>query len=46
MRVMYRQGRLRTVAKIGVLSFVYLVAGALTLAATALYAFVTLEATP
>jgi hypothetical protein len=46
MRVMYRQGRLRTVAKLGVLSFVYLVAGALTLAATALYAFVTLEATP
>ncbi len=42
MRVMYRQGRLRTVAKLGVLAFVYLVAGSLTLAATALYAFVTL----
>jgi len=42
MRVMYRQGRLRTVAKLGVLSLVYLVAGAFTVAATALYAFVTL----
>ncbi|HEX4618103.1 MAG TPA: DUF3667 domain-containing protein [Steroidobacteraceae bacterium] len=42
MRVMYRQGRLRTVAKLGFLSFVYLVAGSLMLAATALYAFVTL----
>ena len=42
MRVMYRQGRLRTLAKLGVLSLVYLVAGALTVAATALYAFVTL----
>ncbi|MFZ1099898.1 MAG: DUF3667 domain-containing protein [Steroidobacteraceae bacterium] len=42
MRVMYGQGRLRTVAKLGGLAFVYLVAGSLTLAATALYAFVTL----
>ena len=42
MRVMYRQGKLRTVAKLGFLSFVYLVAGSLMLAATALYAFVTL----
>jgi len=42
MRVMYGQGRLRTVAKLGVLAFVYLVAGAFTVAATALYAFVTL----
>lgn len=42
MRVMYGQGRMRTVAKLGVLSFVYLVAGSLMLAATALYAFVTL----
>ncbi len=42
MRVMYRQGRVRTVAKLGFLSFVYLVAGSLMLAATALYAFVTL----
>ena len=42
MRVMYRQGWLRTVAKLGSLSFVYLVAGSLMLAATALYAFVTL----
>src|SRR5579864_6857577 len=42
MRVMYRQGRLRTVAKLGLLAFVYLVAGAFTVAATALYAFVTL----
>ncbi|MGC1729723.1 MAG: hypothetical protein WA747_10110, partial [Steroidobacteraceae bacterium] len=42
MRVMYGQGRLRTVAKLGVLSFVYLVAGSLMLAATGLYAFMTL----
>ena len=42
MRVMYRQGRARTLAKLGFLSFVYLVAGSLMLAATALYAFVTL----
>jgi hypothetical protein len=42
MRVMYRQGRLRTGAKLAVLSLVYLVAGALMVGATALYAFVTL----
>jgi hypothetical protein len=42
MRVMYGQGRMRTVAKLAVLSFVYLVAGSLMVAATALYAFVTL----
>ena len=42
MRVMYRQGGLRTVVKLGFLSFVYLVAGSLMVAATALYAFVTL----
>ena len=42
MRVMYGQGRLRTVAKLGGLAFFYLVAGSLMLAATALYAFVTL----
>ena len=42
MRVMYRQGRLRTGVKLGFLSFVYLVAGSVMLAATALYAFVTL----
>lgn len=42
MRVMYRQGGLRTGFKLGFLSFVYLVAGSVMLAATALYAFVTL----
>lgn len=42
MRLMYRQGRLRTIAKLGFLSFVYLVAGSFMIAATALYAFVTL----
>jgi Protein of unknown function (DUF3667) len=42
MRVMYEQGPARTVAKFAVLAFVYLVAGSLMVAATALYAFVTL----
>ncbi|MGB6604087.1 MAG: hypothetical protein WBE65_07300, partial [Steroidobacteraceae bacterium] len=42
MRVMYRQGGMRTGAKLAVLSFVYLVAGSLMVGATALYAFVTL----
>jgi hypothetical protein len=42
MRVMYRQGRLRTGAKLAVLSCVYVVAGSLMVAATAVYAFVTL----
>jgi hypothetical protein len=42
MRVMYGQSRLRTFGKLAIMSFVYLVAGSLMLAATALYAFVTL----
>jgi Protein of unknown function (DUF3667) len=42
LRVMYAQGPARTVAKFAALSCVYLVAGSLMVAATALYAFVTL----
>jgi hypothetical protein len=42
MRVVYRADRVRTFAKLAFMSFVYLVAGSLMLAATALYAFVTL----
>jgi hypothetical protein len=44
MRVMYGQSRLRTFGKLACMSFVYLVAGSLMLAATALYAFMTLYA--
>ncbi|MFZ1906803.1 MAG: DUF3667 domain-containing protein [Steroidobacteraceae bacterium] len=42
MRVMYGQGRLRTVAKLGVLSFMYLVVGSFMVVATTLYALMTL----
>jgi hypothetical protein len=42
MRVMYGQGRLRTVAKLGVLAFMYLVVGCFMVVATTLYALVTL----
>jgi hypothetical protein len=42
MRVMYGQSRLRTFGKLAFMSFVYLLAGSLALAATAVYAFMTL----
>jgi hypothetical protein len=42
MRVMYGQGRLRTVAKLGVLAFMYLVVGSFMVMATTVYALMTL----
>jgi hypothetical protein len=41
-RLMYGQGRARTLGKLALMSFVYLVAGSLMLAITSLYAFLTL----
>jgi hypothetical protein len=42
MRVVYRQGRVLTLAKLAVLSFFYLVSGALMLTFTVVYSALTL----